>query len=148
MKTVLDTTTSWLWFPSIAEYKNGELRLVLEEGQIQNKLQSVEVAPGAVIENLSAIEIPLTSRRVEVHFTDVRLIQIYDEVAHKAHPAETRDSGIVAMHHNSELVRWLCESTKLMHIIPGELFHYSVETAEDFYHVITREHPAVHEIDV
>jgi hypothetical protein len=148
MKTVLDTTTSWLWFPAIAEYKNRELRLVLEEGAIQNQLQSVEVAPGAILENLRAIEVSQTSRRVEVHFTDVRLIQIYDEVAHKAHPAETRDSGIVAMHHDSELVRWLCESTKLMHTIPGELFHYSVETAEDFYHVITREHPAVCEIDV
>ena len=147
MKTILDTTTSWLWFPAFAEYKNGELRLVLEEGAIQDQLQTVEVAPGATLENLRAIEVPPTSRKVEVHFADVQLIQIYDEVAHKAHPAETRDKGIVAIHHNSELVRRLCESTKLMHIVPGELFHYSVETAENFYHVITREHPAVHEID-
>lgn len=147
MKTVLDTTTSWLWFPAIAEYKDGEFRLVLEEGAIQDQQQSVEVAPGAVFENLCAIEVPPTSRKVEVHFADVQLIQIYDEVAHKAHPAETRDRGIVAIHHNSELVRWLSESTKLTHIVPGELFHYSVETAEDFYHVITREHPVVREID-
>lgn len=39
------------------------------------------------------------------------------------------------------------QGTKLIDIVPGELFHYSVETSEDFYHVVTRIHPTVGEIE-
>lgn len=117
---------------------------MLEEAEINNQSLSVEIVPGAALKDLNAIEVTTESRRVLV----LKFIQILDEVAHSIHPAESRDKGILAKHHHSELIRWLEASTKLFQIIPGELFHYSVETAEDFYHVITREHPSVQEVVV
>jgi hypothetical protein len=148
MKTILDTSDSWRWFPLTAEYKDRELKLILEEGAIQGQTISVEITSGIVLENLKPIEVISNSRKILIHFTDVKFIQIFDEVAHLANLTESRDLGIVAQHHNSELIRWIGKSTKLSEITPGELFHYSVETAEDFYHVITREHPTVREFDV
>lgn len=148
MKTILDTSDSWRWFPLTAEYKDRELKLILEEGAIQGQTISVEITSDIVLENLKPIEVISNSRKILIHFTDVKFIQIFDEVAHLAHLTESRDVGIVAQHHSSELIRWIGKSTKLSEITLGELFHYSVETAEDFYHVITREHPTVREFDV
>ena len=148
MNTPLDGTSAWLWFPESAEYKDKELRLVLSEGAVSTETVQVDIVPGTTMEGLNPITIPAGARKLLVHFEDVKLLHVLDEVAHKVQPGESREAGVVARHHNSALLRWLAESTKLTEIVPGELFHYSVETAEDFYHVVTRVHPTVVEIEV
>lgn len=147
MNTPLDCTSAWLWFPESAEYKDRELRLILVEGAVTNELVEVEILPGTTMKGLNPIAIPADARRILVHFEDVKFLLVLDEVAHKIQPGETRENGVVARHHSSELLRWLAKSTKLFDVIPGVLFHYSVETAEDFYHVVTRAHPTVSEIE-
>jgi hypothetical protein len=147
MNTPFDGTSAWLWFPESAEYKDKELRLVLSEGAVSTETVQVEIVSGTTMEGLNPITIPAGARKILVHFEDVRLLHVLDEVAHKVQPCERRETGVVARHHNSALLRWLAESTKLIDIVPGELFHYSVETAEDFYHVVTRVHPTVGEIE-
>ena len=147
MKTLLDGTAAWLWFPESAEYKDRELRLILAEGAVSKETVQVEILPGTTMEGLNPLTVPAGARRFLIHFNDVKLLHVLDEVAHKVQPGEDRETGVVARHHNSTLLRWLAESTKLIEIIPGELLHYSVETAEDFYHVVTRVHPTVSEIE-
>ena len=148
MITPLDRTSACLWFPESAEYKDRELRLVLTEGAISKDTVQVEILPGTTMEGLNPIELPAGARRILVHFGDVKLLHVLDEVAYKVQPGERRDAGVIARHHNSALLRWLADCTKLIDIVPGELFHYSVETAEDFYHVVSRLHPKVVEIEV
>lgn len=148
MNTPLDGTSTWLWFPESAEYKDRELRLVLSEGAVSTEMVQIEIVPGTTMEGLNPITIPVGAKKFLVHFEDVKLLHVLDEVAHKAQLGESRDTGVVARHHSSALLRWLAESTKLIEIVPGELFHYSVETAEDFYHVVTRVHPTVVQIEV
>ena len=148
MNTLLDDTAAWLWFPESAEYKDKELRLVLVEGAVSKETVQVEILPGTTMEGLNPLTVPAGTRRILVRFDDVKLLHVFDEVAHKAHPGESRENGVVARHHNSALLRWLTEYTKLVEQTPGELLHYSVETAEDFYHVVTRTHPTVSEIEV
>ena len=147
MNTLLDGTSAWLWFPQSAEYKDRELRLVLAEGAVSTETVQIEILPGATIKGLNPITVASGARRILVHFKDVKLLYVVDEVAHIVHSGEIRENGVVARHINSALLRWVTESTKLVQIIPGELFHYSVETAEDFYHVVTRVQPTVREIE-
>ena len=147
MNTLLDGTSAWLWFPQSAEYKDRELRLVLAEGAVSTETVQIEILPGATIKGLNSITVASGARRILVHFKDVKLLYVVDEVAHIVHSGEIRENGVVARHNNSALLQWLGESTKLIQIISGELFHYSVETAEDFYHVVTRVYPTVREIE-
>ena len=147
MNTLLDGTSAWLWFPESAEYKDRELRLILAEGAVSSEKVEVEILPGTTMKGLNPIAVAANTRRILVHFEDVKLLHVLDEVAHKVQAGESRENGVVARHNNSALLQWLGESTKLIQIIPGELFHYSVETAEDFYHVVTRVHPTVREIE-
>ena len=147
MNTLLDGTFAWLWFPESAEYKDRELRLVLAEGTVSAETIEVEILAGMTTKGLNTITVTAGARRILVHFEDVRLLHVLDEVAHKGQAGESRENGVVAKHHNSALLRWLEESTKLIQMIPGDLHHYSVETAEDFYHVITCAHPTVSKIE-
>jgi hypothetical protein len=147
MNTPLDGTSAWLWFPECAEYKDKELRLVLSEGAVSPKTVQVEYVPGTTMDGLNPIEISAGARRILVHFEDVKLLHILDEVSHKVQSGERREAGVLAKHHNSALLQWVAESTKLIEMAPGQLFHYSVETAEDFYHLVTRVHPTVVEIE-
>lgn len=147
MNTLLDGTAAYLWFPESAQYKDGELRLILVEGKVSKEMVQLEVVAGSVLQDLHPIAVPQGARRVLVHFEDVRLLHVLDEVAYRELPEEIRESGVVARHRNSSLQRWVTESTLLNEVIPGELFHYSVGTAEDFYHVITRTHPSVSAIE-
>src|ERR1043165_9585222 len=147
MNTLLDGTAAYLWFPESAQYKDGELRLILAEGKVSNELVQLEVAPGTVLQDLRPIAVPQAARRVLIHFKDVGLLHVIDEVAYREPPEESRESGVVALHRNSSLQRWVSESMLLNEVTPCELFHYSVATAEDVYHVITRTHPTVSEIE-
>jgi hypothetical protein len=147
MHTILDGTSSWYWFPESAEYHDHELRLVLVEGATSAQEVDVEILPGTTLSGLRPITISSDARRVLVYFKDVRLLHVLDEGAHKPQENETRDNGVVARHYNSALLRWVGETTQLTDMLPGELSHYSVETAEDFYHVLTRLEPQVTQIE-
>jgi hypothetical protein len=147
MNTLLDGTVAWLWFPEHAEYKDRELRLVLAECAVSERTVQVEILPGTKMEGLNPLEVRPEARRILIKFEDVKLLHVLDEVAHKVQSGETRERGVVARHHNSALLQWLLDYTRLVEQIPGELLHYSVETAEDIYHVVTRVHPAVTEIE-
>lgn len=148
MDTPLDVTAAWLWFPESAEYKDGELRLFLVEGAVSTERVQVEVLPGTILKDLSPLSVPSNARKVLVHFSDVKLLYVLGEAAYRKLPEEHREKGVVARHRNSALLRSIAGSTLLSELTPGELLHYSVATAEDYYHVITRVHPEVGAIEV
>jgi hypothetical protein len=143
MNTPLDTTPTWLWFPESAEYKDKELRLLLVEGSISKSRVDVDLLPGVRLEALNPLTLQDNARKFLIHFEDVKALHVLDEVAHKGQIGESREPGVIGQHHQSALLAWLAASTKLADITPGELLHYSVETAEEFYHVVTRVPPVV-----
>jgi hypothetical protein len=147
MDTLLDVTPAWRWFPESAEYKDGELRLVLVEGVVSPKTVQLEVTRGSVLKDLHPLEIPFDARTVLVHFTDVKVLHVLGEAAYRELPGELREKGVVAKHENSALLKFVAEFTLVNETTPGKLFHYSVATADDYYHVITRAHPQVSEIE-
>ena len=147
MDTPLDATATWLWFPESAEYRDGELRLVLAEGAVSPRTVDLEVLPGAVLKGLRPLEVPSTARKFVVLFTDVILLHVLGEFAYRELPGEMREQGVVARHHNSALLKSISEFTRIGETTPGELLHFSVATADDYYHVLTRAHPEVSQVE-
>jgi hypothetical protein len=145
MRTILDSVESWRWVPLSAKLEPSGLTIELAEAVILDRIESIEVAPGITIDDTRPVEVQPGSKRVVVHFDHVVYLQVYDEGSQKDQTGEEKDGGVLALHQNSGLLKWLGESTLLLDLTPGDLFHYSLLTGEDVFHVVTRTTPKVWE---
>ena len=141
----MDSVPHWRWCPVSAKHAGDTVTIVLEEATVARSQESVAVSPGAPLHGLQPLRVLHDARRVIVHFTDVQLFVVIGAFAFADRPGDVRDDGIVARHHDSEILRWVRQSTHLVELIPGALMHYSVQTGDDFYHVVTRAEPTVYE---
>jgi hypothetical protein len=143
MKSVLDNKIYYFWFSEQAVLRSGQLWLTLVEFESAKEPENVEIL-GHSFENMHRFEPAIDGRRVIVHFADVICFHVFDEFARlENYNGEERETDVLALHKNSTLIAWLKESTVLHHTTNGELLHYSVLTANEYYHVITREEPSV-----
>ena len=83
------------------------------------------------------------SPRYLVVFDDVKHFQIYDEAMHTEQEMNSRTGGVIGVHENSALMQYLGDQTRVLEITPGKCMHYSVLTADEFIHVVTRREPKV-----
>ena len=143
MKSVLDSKIHYYWFSEQAVLRDGQVWLTLVEFEAAKKSENVEIL-GHTFENLHRFEPAIDGRRVIVHFADVLCFHVFDEfVRLENHHGEEREPDVLALHKHSTLIAWLKENTVLYGTTSGELLHYSVLTANEYYHVITREEPSV-----
>jgi hypothetical protein len=124
MKTELDIADYQSWHLENLQYQSGLLTLTV--GMSVNK---------------SGQNIP---KRFLVIFTDARFFEIYDELEHLKNHHESREQGIIGLHSESLLLKYINESTLVISSNPGEFSHYSVMTSNEFVHVITREIPKIY----
>lgn len=146
MHSLLDSCTYYYWVAEEAILKDGILRILLRESVVVDKAENIEITPSHSI-SAHRIEQMTDGRQVLIEFYDVVCLHVFDENARvENYNGEVREKEIIALHNNSTLLAWLKLSTILNIVTPGELFHYSVLTANEYYHVITRNAPSVREI--
>ncbi|NJR67136.1 MAG: hypothetical protein HC772_20390 [Leptolyngbyaceae cyanobacterium CRU_2_3] len=82
-----------------------------------------------------------------MQFDDVICLHVFDEYSRLDNDVEEeREPHVVALHKKSVLIAWLKESTYLFHLSTKDApLHYSVLTANEYYHVITRIEPSISE---
>jgi hypothetical protein len=124
MQTDLDTHSYQGWYLENLQYQDRLLTLTLEESS---------TAAGKNNE----------PKKFLVVFSDTIQFQIYDETDHFENFHLDRDDGVIGKYKSSSLLSYLKSETLLFDTTPGELFHYSVMTGNEFIHVITRQKPQV-----
>ncbi|WP_343862685.1 hypothetical protein [Aliiglaciecola litoralis] len=124
MKTELDIHDYQCWYLDNLQYQDGLLTLTLEESS-------------RVVEGQNE------HKRYLLVFSDTIQFQIYDECDHQQNFYNQREGGVVGLHGDSSLLKYLKSETLIFDTTPGELMHYSVMTGNEFIHVITRRVPQV-----
>ena len=123
--------------------KNRQLWLVLVECGPAAKPETLELL-GHRFEPVHRLEPLNGGKRVIVHFTGVICFHVFDENSRLEDAGgEEREPDVLALHKNSTLIAWLKESTVLHLLEPGAWLHYSLLTANEYYHVITETQPSV-----
>ncbi len=126
MNSELDTYDYQKWYLENFSYREDVLVLDIDRLQIEG---DQNIAP-----------------RYLVTFDDVRHFQVYDEVMHTEKEMATRDGGVIGIHKNSALLKYLETKTKVLELTPGDCIHYSVMTGNEFIHVVTRSEPKITKI--
>lgn len=124
MQTDLDIHSYQGWYLENLQYRDRLLTLTLEESS---------TAAGKNNE----------PKKFLVVFSDTIQFQIYDETDHFENFHLDRDDGVIGKYKTSSLLSYLKNETLIFDTTPGELFHYSVMTGNEFIHVITRQKPQV-----
>lgn len=121
MKTALDDRPYYRWHLSHLSYSDGVLSLDIRS---------------AANANSSAFK----DDRYLLVFADVVFYQVFDECMQKKDEA-SRDGGTLGLHQNSSLFAYLRDHTALLHSVGSDVRHYSLLTALECVHVITRSEP-------
>ncbi len=146
MRSQLDILNYIYWFIEAVVFKDGELFIRLIEASVSDRKEDIEITKKATIKDVYPIEPNENSRKYTVHFNDVVLYQAYDECSHLEEDGEW-DDGVISVCKNTKLIQYIKDNTLIFDTTPGELVHYCVKTAEEWYHVISREAPKVYETE-
>lgn len=124
MKTELDIHNYQCWYLENMQYRDRLLTLTVEESS-------------RVVDEHSEPKTYL------IVFSDTIQFQVYDETDHHKDYHLDREIGVIAKYKSSSLLNYLRKETLLFDTTPGDLFHYSVMTGNEFIHVLTREKPKI-----
>ena len=127
MKTALDDRPYYRWHLSHLNYSDGVLSL-----DVRSDSQS----------NASAFK----DDRYLVVFSDVVFHQVFDECMQKKDEGG-RAGGTLGLHQSSSLLTYLRDHTAILHCVGNDVHHYSLLTALECVHIITRGEPKLTQID-